>query len=240
MAERETLEVDVLIVGAGPGGLSAALRLAQMQKAKGGDPLSIAVIEKAPRGRRASAVGRAARSLDAARISIPDFAAKGAPLGTPVDNDNIYFLTETGKLRLPITPPPFQNHGNYIISLSRFTKWLAAQVEAEGIDLFWGFPAARPSTTASASSACAPAIAASARTASRRAPSSPAPTFTPRSRSSPTACAATSPSSSISDSADRHRRRAGAVCDRHQGTVGDPEGSTEAGHRHPHARLSAA
>src|SRR5215203_2957135 len=139
MAERETLEVDVLIVGAGPAGLSAALRLAQMQRAQGGEPLSIAVIEK---GREAGIHQLSGALLDPSTLHdlIPDFAARNAPLGTPVDNDNIYFLTETGKLRLPITPPPFQNHGNHIISLSSFTKWLAEQVEAEGIDLFWGFP----------------------------------------------------------------------------------------------------
>ena len=139
MAERETLEVDVLIVGAGPAGLSAALRLAQVQKAKGGEPLAIAVIEKAPDAGRHQLSGAL---LDPSTLKdlIPDYESKGAPLGTPVDNDNIYFLTEGSKFRLPITPPPFQNHGNHIISLSRFTQWLAAQVEAEGVDLFWGFP----------------------------------------------------------------------------------------------------
>ena len=135
---RETLEVDVLIVGAGPAGLSAALRLAQLQKAKGGGSLSIAVIEKAPEAGRHQLSGAL---LDPSTLKdlIPDFESKGAPLGTPVDNDNIYFLTQERKIRLPITPPPFQNHGNYIISLSTFTKWLAAQVESEGVDLFWGF-----------------------------------------------------------------------------------------------------
>jgi electron-transferring-flavoprotein dehydrogenase len=139
MAERETLEVDVLIVGAGPAGLSAALRIAQQQKALGGEPLAIAVIEKAPDAGRHQLSGAL---LDPSTLKdlIPDFASKGAPLGTPVNNDNIYFLTEGAKFRLPITPPPFQNHGNYIISLSQMTKWLAEQVEAEGIDLFWGFP----------------------------------------------------------------------------------------------------
>ncbi len=139
MAERETLEVDVLIVGGGPGGLSAALRLAQLQKKKGGEPLSIAVIEK---GSEAGKHQLSGALLDPSTLKdlIPDYESKGAPMGTPVDNDNIYFLTEGGKLRLPITPPPFQNHGNSIISLSQFTKWLAEQVEAEGIDLFWGFP----------------------------------------------------------------------------------------------------
>jgi electron-transferring-flavoprotein dehydrogenase len=139
MAERETLEVDVLIVGGGPAGLSAALRLAQLQKSKGGDPLSIAVIEK---GAQAGIHQLSGALLDPSTLKdlIPDFASKGAPLGTPVDNDNIYFLTQESKFRLPITPPPFQNHGNHIISLSHFTKWLAGQVEAEGIDLFMGFP----------------------------------------------------------------------------------------------------
>src|SRR5918993_430990 len=139
MAERKTLEVDGRIVGGGPAGLSAALRLAQVQKQKGGEPLSIAVIEKAPDAGRHQLSGAL---LDPSTLKdlIPDFEAKGAPLGTPVDNDNIYFLTPERKFRLPITPPPFHNHGNHIISLSHFTKWLASQVEAEGIDLFWGFP----------------------------------------------------------------------------------------------------
>ena len=137
---RETLEVDVLIVGAGPAGLSAALRLAQLQKARGGDALSIAVVEKA---REAGAHQLSGALLDPSslQILIPDFAAKGAPLETEVREDNIYFLTPKKHIRLPITPPPFRNHGNYIISLNKFTRWLAAQVEAEGIDLFWGFAA---------------------------------------------------------------------------------------------------
>jgi electron-transferring-flavoprotein dehydrogenase len=136
--DRETLEVDVLIVGGGPAGLSAALRIAQLQRAAGGERLSIAVIEK---GREAGIHQLSGALLDPSTLAdlVPDFAAKGAPLGTPVDNDNIYFLTAERKFRLPITPPAFQNHGNHIISLSLFTKWLAAQVEAEGIDLFWGF-----------------------------------------------------------------------------------------------------
>ncbi|MDP3718120.1 MAG: electron-transfer flavoprotein:ubiquinone oxidoreductase, partial [Acidobacteriota bacterium] len=139
MAERETLEVDVLIVGGGPGGLSAALRLAQLQKQKGGEPLAIAVIEKAANAGQHQLSG-ALLDPSTLRDLIPDFQAKGAPLAQEVHQDNIYFLTPERKFRLPITPPPFQNHGNYIISLNQFAKWLASQVEAEGIDLFMGFP----------------------------------------------------------------------------------------------------
>ncbi|MEO8679148.1 MAG: electron transfer flavoprotein-ubiquinone oxidoreductase [Vicinamibacterales bacterium] len=138
--ERETLEVDVLIVGGGPSGLSAALRLAQLQKQQGGEPLSIAVVEKA---REAGAHSLSGALLDPSTLRdlIPDFQAKGAPLAAEVHEDNIYFLTPQKKFRFPVTPPPFENHGNYIISLNQFTKWLAGQVEAEGIDLFMGFAA---------------------------------------------------------------------------------------------------
>ena len=137
---RDTLEVDVLIVGGGPAGLASALRLSQLQKEKGGDPLSIAVLEKA---REAGAHQLSGALLDpsALRDLVPDFVARGAPLECEVREDNIYFFTPKNQIRLPITPPPFRNHGNYIISLNKFTRWLAGLVEAEGIDLFTGFPA---------------------------------------------------------------------------------------------------
>jgi electron-transferring-flavoprotein dehydrogenase len=140
MADRETLEVDVLIVGGGPGGLSAALRLAQLQKSQGGEPLAIAVLEKA---REAGGHMLSGALLDPRALNelVPDFQAKGAPLATPVHDDRVYFLTRGSSLKFPITPPPLTNHGNYIISLNKFAKWLASLVEAEGIDLFTGFSA---------------------------------------------------------------------------------------------------
>jgi electron-transferring-flavoprotein dehydrogenase len=140
VANREILEVDILIVGGGPAGMSAALRLAQLQKEKGGEPLAIAVLEKA-RETGAHMLSGAVLDPSALRDLIPDFKDKGAPLGAEAKRDDIYFLTRTSQVRLPITPPFFQNHGNYIISLNKFVKWLGGLVEAEGIDIFTGFPA---------------------------------------------------------------------------------------------------
>jgi electron-transferring-flavoprotein dehydrogenase len=140
VAERDVLEFDILIVGAGPAGLSAALRLAQLQKSLGREPLSIAVLEK---GREAGAHSLSGAILDPSALSalIPDYASKGAPLDCPVDHDDVYFLTGRKHIRFPFTPPPLSNHGGHIISLNRFVKWMAGLVEAEGIDLFTGFSA---------------------------------------------------------------------------------------------------
>jgi len=139
--QRETLEVDALIVGGGPAGLSAALRLAQLQKERGGEPLSIAVLEKA-REPGSHMLSGAVLDPSTLRDLVPDFKDKGAPLAAEVHEDHTYFLTRTAKIEFPITPPPLRNHGNYVISLNRFVKWLAGLVEAEGVDMFAGFPAA--------------------------------------------------------------------------------------------------
>ena len=136
---RETLEVDILIVGGGPAGLSAALRLSQLQQQQhGGEPLSIAVLEKA-REAGAHILSGAILDPSALRDLIPDFREKGAPLAADVHDEDVYFLTQSGKIPLPIIPPPLKNHGNYIISLNLFVRWLTTQVEAAGIDFFTGF-----------------------------------------------------------------------------------------------------
>jgi electron-transferring-flavoprotein dehydrogenase len=139
MSDRESLDVDILIVGGGPAGLSAALRLAQLQKAAG-TTLSIAVLEKAAEP-GAHLLSGAVLDPRALAELIPDFESKGAPLASKVHEDRIYFLTRSGKIKFPITPPPLRNHGNYIVSVQQLGKWLSGLAEAEGIDMFSGFAA---------------------------------------------------------------------------------------------------
>jgi electron-transferring-flavoprotein dehydrogenase len=139
-AARETLDLDIVIVGGGPAGMSAALRLAQLQKRAGGEPLSIAVLEKS-REPGAHMLSGAVLDPSTLRDLIPDYVAQGAPLATAVQHDDVYFFTEQSNFRLPITPPPLHNDGNYVISLNKFVKWLSQQVEAAGVDIFSGFSA---------------------------------------------------------------------------------------------------
>jgi electron-transferring-flavoprotein dehydrogenase len=137
---RDTLDVDILIVGGGPSGMSAALRLAQLQKAAGGEPMSIAVLEKA-RETGSHMLSGAVLDPSALRDLVPDYKERGAPVAAEVHDEHVYFLTRGAKLAFPFVPPPLRNHGNHIISLNRFVKWLGTLVEAEGIDVFTGFPA---------------------------------------------------------------------------------------------------
>ena len=136
--ERETLDVDVLIVGGGPAGLSAAIRLSQLAKARGGEAPSIAVLEKA-REAGAHLLSGAVLDLSALAELLPDYRALGAPLLTMVGRERVYFLTEHRAIRAPLIPPPLANHGNALVSLNQLGRWMAAQAEAAGIDLFTGF-----------------------------------------------------------------------------------------------------
>src|SRR6516165_9496150 len=136
MAERDTLEVDVLIVGGGPAGLAAAYHLRKLNK-----DLSVAVLEK---GREIGAHIISGAVMDPRGINelMPDWKERGAPIEKPVDEDHVLFLTKNRKFPLPIVPPPLQNHGNHIISLNKFTRWFGQQVEQAGADIFAGFSGA--------------------------------------------------------------------------------------------------
>lgn len=145
--EREKLEADVLIVGAGPAGLACALHLSRLieqhNAARRTPALSaenVYVLEKA-RELGAHQLSGAIMDPRALRELVPDFE-KSAPLDTPVTGDAAYFLTASGEWKLPITPPPLQNHGNYVVSLSRLAKWLGGLVEQAGVNVFTQFAGA--------------------------------------------------------------------------------------------------
>ena len=137
--ERESMEYDVVIVGAGPSGLAAAIRLKQLAD-KQDREVSVCILEKGAEvgAHILSGAVLEPRALDEL---LPDWADLGAPLNTPAGEDRFLFLTETGSYRLP-TPPQMNNHGNYIISLGNFARWLGEQAEALGVEIYPGFAAA--------------------------------------------------------------------------------------------------
>lgn len=142
MAERESMEYDVVIVGAGPAGLASAIRLKQLAAQRQSE-ISVCVLEK---GSEVGAHILSGAVMDTKALDelIPDWKDKGAPLHVPVTEDKFLFLTAKGARSTPnwLLPECFQNHGNYVVRLGDVTRWLGEQAEALGVEIFPGFAAA--------------------------------------------------------------------------------------------------
>jgi electron-transferring-flavoprotein dehydrogenase len=141
MSEREAMEYDVVIVGAGPAGLAASIRLKQLAQAAGTE-VTVCVLEK---GSEVGAHILSGAVVDPVALNelFPDWEERGAPLNTPVTEDRFYMLGEGGGVRLPnfMMPPLMNNHGNYAVSLGNVCRWLGEQAEALGVEIYPGFAA---------------------------------------------------------------------------------------------------
>ena len=140
--QRDAVDYDLVIVGGGPAGLAAAIRAKQLSQAMGTE-LSVCLVEKAAEigGHILSGAVIDPRGL---QELLPDWEKQGAPLNTPVTQDQFLFLSESGQTQVPsaLLPSCFKNHGNYIASLSDLVKWLGQQAEALGVEIYPGFAAA--------------------------------------------------------------------------------------------------
>src|SRR6188768_439540 len=142
LPERESMAFDVVVVGAGPAGLSTAIRLKQLAAEKGAE-VSVVVVEKGSEVGAHILSGAVIDPIGLDRL-IPDWRNEDTPIKTKVSDDRFYWLSAARAVRLPslMMPPLMSNHGNYIVSLGNVCRWLATKAEALGVEIYPGFAAA--------------------------------------------------------------------------------------------------
>src|SRR5437899_1414823 len=142
MTQRESMEYDVVIVGAGPAGLAAGIRLKQLAAERGGE-VSVCIMEK---GSEVGAHILSGAVLDPRALNelVPEWQSQGAPLETLVSEDRFLFLGENRAFRLPnaLLPACLHNEGNYVVSLGNVCRWLGSKAESLGVEIYPGFAAA--------------------------------------------------------------------------------------------------
>jgi electron-transferring-flavoprotein dehydrogenase len=140
--QRDVMDVDVLYVGGGIASLSSALHLSNLiavhDKGSGGKKLGETMIAVLEEGSSFGAHGISGAVMDPGPLGelVPDFLEKSAPLEGKVEKETIYFLTKSGKIKSPVVPPPLNNHGNYVVSMSKLNQWMAGLAEQNGVNLF--------------------------------------------------------------------------------------------------------
>src|SRR5262245_35158406 len=143
MTERERIDADVLVIGAGPAGLACAIRLARLA-AEAGEAREVVVVDKGSESGQHILSGAVMDPRGAESLFGSGWKETGFPIEAEVISDSVWYLTRERKFKFPFTPPTLRNHGHHLVVLSRVVQWMRDRAAGEGVSIFEGFPASEP------------------------------------------------------------------------------------------------